>query len=433
MPDNSNKFCESNSNDIRVKIPAWINMAYFKKLLKRELSDFRKILNLSIIPATPPGESEGECSTSASTSTSLLMRIIIDIEMKDGFTQQKSYIMKTMVANAEGIGFINTLNIFPKEKQMYELIIPQLEQLYQLRGKTVTFAPKCHLAENVNGRISLVLEDLRPKKFGNINRLKGFNQKQMQRVLQKLAEFHAASAVWHQRNGPYPEDFQRIYLPANYQRSTSYQVRVQSYKKAMASWGFSNAEQYASRIPSAEQFVQSAARCFNCEPQEFKVLNHGDLWSGNILMNATLACDIKDLRFVDFQRCRWGSPAQDLWELIICSSHHSLRIKQFDYFVRIYHTHLVLCLKLLNYSKPLPLLKELHMSMIKHGFWGYYTTFTHLVFILLPVDKDISLPKLILPGEEGDRVRAKAYANPLYVRAALSILPFLHRRGLLEF
>lgn len=72
MPDNSNKFSES--HDMRVHIPDWINGAYFKKLLKRELSDFRKILNLSIIPAAPPGESD--------SFTSLLMRIIIDIEMK---------------------------------------------------------------------------------------------------------------------------------------------------------------------------------------------------------------------------------------------------------------------------------------------------------------------------------------------------------------
>lgn len=124
--------------------------------------------------------------------------------------------------------------------------------------------------------------------------------------------------------------------------------------------------------PTADQFVQSAARCFHNDPQEFKVLNHGDLWSGNILLSNSLACDIKDLRFVDFQRCKWGSPAQDLWELIICSSHHSLRIKHFDYFVRIYHTHLVQCLQLLHYAKPLPQLKELHMSMIKYGFWGRF-------------------------------------------------------------
>lgn len=327
-----------------------------------------------------------------SLSLSLTMNNCYALLTTDGFTQQKSYIMKTMLADAQGLGFINTLNIFPREKQMYELIIPQLEELYREQGKSIKFAPKCHWAEDINGRISLVLEDLRSKKLSNINRLKGFNMKQMHCVLEKLAEFHAASAVLQQRNGAYPEDFQRIYLPANYNRSKSYQARVQSYKKAMAQWGFSNPEQYISRIvseelliifctlksalfslqPTADQFVQSAARCFQNDPQEFKVLNHGDLWSGNILLSNSLACDIKDLRFVDFQRCKWGSPAQDLWELIICSSHHSLRIKHFDYFVRIYHTHLVQCLQLLHYAKPLPQLKELHMSMIKYGFWGEF-------------------------------------------------------------
>jgi len=68
MPDNSTKFCKSSD----VRIPDWVNEAYFKRLLKREFREFRRILNLSIIPATPPGE----------TYTSLLMRIVIDIEMK---------------------------------------------------------------------------------------------------------------------------------------------------------------------------------------------------------------------------------------------------------------------------------------------------------------------------------------------------------------
>lgn len=57
----------------------------------------------------------------------------------------------------------------------------------------------------------------------------------------------------------------------------------------------------------------------------------------------------------------------------------------------------------------------------------------HLVLILLPVDQEASLPGLMEPGDDGDRFRARVYTNPLYVRAALSIFPFLHRRGLLEF
>ncbi|XP_017144148.1 uncharacterized protein LOC108156910 [Drosophila miranda] len=419
MPDNSNKFCITSS----VRIPEWVNEAYFKKLLKREFREFRRILNLSIIPATPPGE----------TYTSLLMRIIVDIEMKDGFSQQKSYVLKTMLDDAQGNGFVNTLNIFPKEKQMYDLIIPQLEQLYEQSGLTVQFAPKCHWSENVNGRICLVQEDLKTKKFRNINRLKGFDMPHMRRVLEKLAEFHAASAVWRQRNGPFPEDFQRTYLPANYNKSKSYQARVQSYKAAMAKWGLADHEQYVSRIPTADQFVQSVARCFNTNPQEFKVLNHGDFWSNNIMLSYTQSGEINQLRFVDFQLCKWGSPSQDLWELIICSAHHSIRIKHFDCFVRIYHTHLVRCLKILNYSERMPLLRELHMSMIKYGFWGYFTTFTHLVFILLPVDTEASLQKLMQADEEGDRFRSKVYTSPLYVRSVLSIFPFLHRRGILDF
>ncbi|XP_020811425.1 uncharacterized protein LOC110186561 [Drosophila serrata] len=420
MPDNSNKFCASND----VRIPSWINEAYFKRLLKREFREFRRILNLSIIPATPPGE----------TYTSLLMRIVIDIEMKDGFSQQKSYIVKTMLDDVRGNGgFVNTLNIFPKEKMMYETIIPQLEQLYEEAGLMVKFAPKCHWAEELNGRICLVQEDLRTKKYGNISRLKGFDMAQMHRVLEKLAEFHAASAVWRQRNGPFPEDFQRTYLPANYNKSKSYQARVQSYKAAMASWGLADHEQYVNRIPTADQFVQSYARCFNNNPQEFKVLNHGDFWSSNIMLSYTQSGEINQLRFVDFQLCKWGSPAQDLWELIIGSAKHSIRIQHFDCFIRIYHSHLVRCLKILNYGERMPMLRELHMKMIKYGFWGYFTTFTHLVFILLPVDTEASLMKLTQPGEEGDRFRSKLYTNPLYVRAVLSIFPFLYRRGILDF
>lgn len=111
-------------------------------------------------------------------------------------------------------------------------------------------------------------------------------------------------------------------------------------------------------------------RCFNADPKEFKVLNHGDFWSSNILMNYVHNGEINQVRFIDFQMCKWGSPAQDLWELIICSTDSNLRINEFDTFIFIYHTHLVKCLKLLGYAKPLPKLRDLHIKMLEHGFWG---------------------------------------------------------------
>ncbi|XP_065366619.1 uncharacterized protein LOC135959585 [Calliphora vicina] len=423
MPDNSSKF----NPNLHLDIPKWINEKYFENILKKDVANFKKILKFTTIPATPPGENY----------TSIMLRIKMDIELDDGFTEQKSYIMKTMLDNDKGGTFINTLNLFPKEKLMYETILPQLESLYEEYGSKVKFAPKCHWIEDKSGRITLVQEDLLTKKFRNINRLKGFDMVHMKRVLEKLAEFHAASVVLQERISSYPKEFTNTYLPANYQKSKSYQARVHSYKAAMASWGLEDYEKYAKRIPNAEQYVNATMQCFSGETNEFKVLNHGDFWSSNIMLNYTskgaATSDINQIRFVDFQMCKWASPAMDLWELIICSVESNLRIRNFDLFIRIYHTHLLKSLKFLKYEKPMPLLSDLHISMLRHGFWGYFTSFTHLVMILLPSDKEASLLKLMQPSEDGEKFRMKAFTNPLYVRAILDILPFLYRRGILEF
>lgn len=68
MPDNSSKF----NYNIQLDIPKWINAKYFEKVLHKEDSNFHKILKLTPIPATPPGENY----------TSLMLRILMDIELK---------------------------------------------------------------------------------------------------------------------------------------------------------------------------------------------------------------------------------------------------------------------------------------------------------------------------------------------------------------
>lgn len=133
---------------------------------------------------------------------------------------------------------------------MYERILPQLERFYHELGKKVKFAPNCQWIEQKSSRITIVLEDLNTKKFRNINRLKGFDMPHMKRVLEKLAEFHAASVMWHEKYGAYPDEFQKGYLPTNYQKSKSYQARVQSYKAAMATWGLEDYDKYMECIVS---------------------------------------------------------------------------------------------------------------------------------------------------------------------------------------
>lgn len=79
---------------------------------------------------------------------------------------------------------------------------------------------------------------------------------------------------------------------------------------------------------------------------------------------------IKSTLFVDFQVGKYGSPANDLYYFILSSVNREIKLSQFDYMIRFYYEHLVENLKLLQYHRPLPKLKNIHIALIKNGLAG---------------------------------------------------------------
>lgn len=288
----------------------------------------------------------------------------------DGSEQTISYILKTTLESDKGGDLIEGMNLFPKEKQMYEEYIPEFVKLYKDAGVEIDLAPKCVHVEQSSKGIVLVLEDLKPQKFHNIDRLKGLDMAHMRRVLVKIAEFHAASAVLHEKNGPYNEMFnQSIYNEANRQLFEGLgKMRHAQYVKAMRQWQMPDVEEYIELLPSPVEAFDIGIGLNTVDESEFNVLNHGDFWCNNIMF-AGEGADERTL-LVDLQLAKWGSPAQDLWYFIISSAALDIKLKEFDHFIYIYHKRLVECLKLLGYSKHIPTLKELHVTMIKYGNWG---------------------------------------------------------------
>ena len=110
----------------------------------------------------------------------------------------------------------------------------------------------------------------------------------------------------------------------------------------------------------------------------FNVLTHGDFWASNVMLSFDQdQTTIKESIFVDYQICKWGSPAEDLLFFITLSTAKELRIKEFDNFIAIYHKRLVECLKLLKFNKHIPTLRELHCSLYHPNvsFYGKYHQF----------------------------------------------------------
>lgn len=102
---------------------------------------------------------------------------------------------------------INLLKFFPKEEKTYHSIIPQFEALYKQMGRDIKFAPNAYQFDRDIGVDYVLLEDLRPRGYKNANRIKGLDLEHTKHALQKLAEFHAASACYAEHFGKFPEEF----------------------------------------------------------------------------------------------------------------------------------------------------------------------------------------------------------------------------------
>ncbi|XP_073820525.1 uncharacterized protein [Musca autumnalis] len=424
MPPN-NEIVNPNEN---LQIPAWINADYFRDLIAKDVPDMVDIKKFTPTAATPPGEN----------FTSIMLRLHFDLEMKDGTTKYKTYIFKTMLEDDKGGELINKLSLFPKEMEMYGKYLPAFEQLYKAVGWNIQISPKCLYTEKKDNRINLLFEDLKERNFQNPKRIEGCDMDHMKAVLTKLAEFHAASAVYEEQHGAYPEDFQYGFVDSRQGQGflkMMYETNVETYKEAMAQWELDDVETYIKKFPTFDQYWKSALCTLEQSSNNFNVLTHGDFWSSNIMFNYFDNGKLNETLMVDFQICKWGSPAEDLLFFITLSAAGDIRIKEYDHFVAMYHQRLIECLKVLGYKKPLPTLRSLHQDMFNknNSFYAFFACMNHLPIVMLPSDKDSNIHNFSRQDEIGRKLRLKAYTNPLFVKAIKDIFPFYHQRGIFNF
>ncbi|XP_068157045.1 uncharacterized protein [Drosophila tropicalis] len=408
-------------------IPKWINEDYFRPIIEKDVENFASIVNFTPVAATAPGENY----------SSVMVRVVADILLKDGSQKQVSYILKTMLESKDGAELFNTRNLFSKETKMYEVHIPQFIKLYKEAGvDNIELAPKCVHIEVSPERSTLVLEDLKRQSFQNVDRLKGFDMPHIRRVLHKLAEFHAASARNFELNGPYDQIYSENIFTETFRPLFVglYNHRQEQYFKAMRTWNLpkDEIERYIANFRTGEENFDASVKVSRVDENDFNVLNHGDSWSNNYMFNYKTNGAIDRSIFVDLQMCKWGSPANDLWYMIVTSASLDIKIKEFDHFIQIYHERLVECLKILKYGKHIPTLKELHIIMLKYGYWGPITADGVLAVTCLPTNKDANMKMMTNPGPEGDAYRYNMYTNQFYARAMEILLPFFECKGILR-
>lgn len=287
------------------EIPDWLNKAFLEDILQKHFND--EALKVKCLKIQ-------QCGGKGDSYASVMFRV--GTYFCDGTNpetvQFRSFIVKTLPdleIALEKLGSDN-YNVQNKEMEMYRDLLPQFKKVLMSIGEAGDIFPGAIAVDKTLQVI--VLEDLAEKKFVMADRTKGLDLNHILMSLRQLARMHAASAVIDAQN---PKAFEHLDTGFFTRKTDVFHVMFESLCEAMIeevdTWeGY---EYYAKKLPQVRKnLVKNAQRAFDCDDGDFHVLNHGDLWTNNLMFTYDDAGNPTDSILLDFQFSAMGSPALDL-------------------------------------------------------------------------------------------------------------------------
>lgn len=169
---------------------------------------------------------------------------------------------------------------------------------------------------------------------------------------------------------------------------------------------------------------------------QFNVLNHGDMWSNNVMFQhdgAGGGDKVLDVKFVDFQCCYVGSPVLDLVYAFYTSSAGSIRSVDWDELMSLYWQTLCDALRKLNYSaRPIPTLAELQADRRRRTNYSLYNGLFGLAVRNMEVVADDALGKMMDDSSENHLARVEMILNPKIRNELKFLLEFFDANGLFD-
>ncbi|XP_030571941.1 uncharacterized protein LOC115770689 isoform X1 [Drosophila novamexicana] len=409
------------TNDVQVKLPEWLKAELFEQLLKDTFQGFKAIKSFKAMPGTKPGDNYA----------TVMLRIELEVELRDDTTKSISYMLKIPHVSdsyQETLGK-NKFSIFDMERDMFMIYVQEFKQLYSNVGLEVEFGAKCYKLDIPYEHV--LLEDLKPKGFQSVHRQAGVDEEHTLCLLTKLAQWHAASAVRVDTIGPYPVHMSESVFNEDGKDFISKLTdnMIPYVLKSLKT--IEGHEAYYDDIKNmAGHITAKILQVGAVDPNEFNVLNHSDCWLSNIMFLYDRATGkLLDSYLVDYQMCKYGSVAFDLLYFLLSSPKLELKLNKFDYFIKQYYDQLIKHLKLLNYSKKLPSLIDIHTSLIKNGIWGYWTVCGVMAGSLLEDTQTASFDNLFSNTPEAEEFRTLLYSGKIYKEHLKLVLPWLQNRG----
>uniref|UniRef100_A0A1I8MYS3 CHK kinase-like domain-containing protein n=1 Tax=Musca domestica TaxID=7370 RepID=A0A1I8MYS3_MUSDO len=399
-------------------IPSWVRSELFEKILTENVKDFRRIENFKICPALAPGENYA----------TVMLKVHINCLLATGQIEKITFMLKVPHDNELYRNELIKWDMFATEHGMYREIVPEFENLFRQRGIEVRFGATAY--ELPVKEEYILLEDLTRRGFCNVQRQNCLDVEHCRGVLKKLAQFHAASAVWVEHNGPFP----KIYQPGMIRKESMTLLKpmlISSLEHVLkAVKHLENADKYHEKLQYFGEHLEEALFQQGAKNEhDFLVLNHGDCWANNIMFQYNPTGELQETYFVDLQLPAYGTPAQDLLYFLISSAQLDLKVNRFDEMVRYYYDNLIENLKILEYGKSLPRLRDLHQMLLRGSIWGIIALLVTMAAVLCESTNEASIDNLTNDTPESQKFKELLYTNERFLQHLNAVLPWLFDRG----
>lgn len=310
----------------------------------------------------------------------------ITYQLKSNVNAELSVFTKTLPQFSD---YVKNFNGFNKEICLYQFLLPRLQDVTIGSKK---WAPNCYLTRSDN---LLVMENLNEEDFQMAPKTNGgrFDYDHLVVALKTLARFHASTIIFEERTHRkipqhYPGYLKENAYPSVTPEEEDGSIRVIGFKNACAALvalaklipKYRDADENVKQRIEIELPVVLRQIFVLCQPSKVyrNVVNHGDLWSNNILFRydeklepsrrrlserLIVECEIHDdsinrqtsngtsnknsnnrpidARLVDFQLARYAPPILDVVSLISITTNTHFREKYMEKLLEHYYECLI--------------------------------------------------------------------------------------------
>nr|CAD7577064.1 unnamed protein product [Timema californicum] len=415
---------EAMEGEVGTEEVPWLTQVFLEEVIREAEQDPQIIVtSYDAKPAVGKGDNYA----------SIMQRVSVVFRRKGTDTPDKaSLIIKTPQTGQLIKQFLKEAKLFEKESHLYEVLLPKMYTLLEYKVGVEVFKPFAPMPFKSHRPETIILEDLAEKGFKMANRRERLDLNHCVLALKALGRFHALSVAIIEEEPSILENYPESMFKESMKEMNEQFVPVilESLAAVVDKWpGYE---------PFGEKIRGHKKNCVDIllelvKPKEgvLNVLNHGDFWVNNMLFKYSEETgEVDDIRMIDFQIVRYGSPALDLHYFLLSSTNDEVRDDQLDFLLEEYHRSLASNLQLLGLNPDLLSIETLKKQFEDYWFFGFYSACFLFSVIVADPSEALEFDSMTKEDLETGKANpmAKAYNGKNFKIAFQKLLRFLELR-----